>query len=142
MGMYTEFYFRGELRKDTPDYVIEFLRTAMGLDWQTAADPRITDSHEFFKTDRWALIFGASSAYFPMQPLSAFVIRNYGQQDTWELALHGSLKNYDGEIAKFFDWIDPFVYGSEGKFIGYELYEESDNPILYHKKVDSYSWRI
>ena len=44
------------------------------------------------------------------------------------------LKNYGGEIAKFLDWVDPYVDELPGKCIGWTWYEEEDQPTLIFKK--------
>jgi hypothetical protein len=54
---------------------------------------------------------------------------------------HANLKNYDDEIAKFFDWIDQYVEGSEGDFLGYSLYEETEPeqpPWCFFKKASNW----
>ena len=126
MGMYTEFFFRGELHQKTPVEVINFLDR-----WFNRERIQITTpDHEFFGTDRWRSLFSGGSAYFPALPESGFseVSR------AWELGIHSNFKNYGNEIPLFLDWISPYLYASEGQFLGYSLYEESDTPTLYHFK--------
>ncbi|UDL16402.1 hypothetical protein SEA_ZOOMAN_153 [Microbacterium phage Zooman] len=124
MGMYTEFFFRAELKKDTPQEVIDFLDA-----WFKGEEPAPLD-HDFFRRPRWESLLLGSSAYFPTLPNSSFAnVWGY-----WELGIHASLKNYGAEIDYFLDWIEPYVDGYKGDFLGYSLYEESEQPHLYWKR--------
>ena len=38
------------------------------------------------------------------------------------------LKNYDGEIAAFLDWVMPYIDEPEGTWIGHVFYEEWEQP--------------
>jgi hypothetical protein len=126
--MYTEFFFRVELKKDVPEYVVEV------LEWMCERDvdepPPIPD-HEFFKCPRWTMLFTCGSAYFPDSGLHKFRDSFWSGQQA--LFVHSSLKNYDGEIEKFCGWIDPYVDAPKGEFLGYSLYEEDDTPELIRK---------
>lgn len=46
------------------------------------------------------------------------------------------LKNYDDEIAEFFNWFSPLTTAEPGKCIGYSWYEEHDSPIFIYKCED------
>ena len=51
----------------------------------------------------------------------------------WFLLNRSDLKNYEGEIESFFDWVAPYAEkNSDKQFIGYELYEEDDEPTMYY----------
>jgi hypothetical protein len=50
----------------------------------------------------------------------------------WSLLGKGDIKNYEGEIEKFFEWIIPYVDGYPGDFIGYSRYEEDLKPTLIY----------
>lgn len=53
------------------------------------------------------------------------------------VSFRSSLKNYDGEIEAFFDWVTPHVVnsGAPGRvFIGYSLSEDATEPTLYYTK--------
>jgi hypothetical protein len=129
MGMYTEIMFRADLVADVPDDVIDVLRVMTGEISSIAKTP----SHPLFEEDRWDILGTGSSAYFPGGFRSRVSLGFYSGQ--WTVALHGNIKNYGSEIEKFFDWIDPYVDGSEGDFLGYSLYEENDVPTMYFKKA-------
>ena len=134
MGMYTEIYARGTLVKDTPDQVVAMLQHMVGEDH----DPVIMPEHELFKTERWSLLGRGASAYFPA---TSSTVYKDSYSNNWAFMLHANLKNYGNEIAKFFDWIEPYVEGSEGDFMGYSLYEETEPgqaPFCYFKQVDTW----
>lgn len=136
MGMYTEIYARGTLRKSTPQEVVDLLKIMAGD--KTPADLALPD-HELFKCYRWDVLGCGASAYFPATK-SVVALDDYSKN--WSFMFHANLKNYDGEIGKFFDWIDQYVEGIEGEFLGYHMYEETEPgeaPFCYFKKVSG--WR-
>jgi hypothetical protein len=134
--MYTEIHFRAELIKNVPEEVIKVLQHLIDREFaQEFTDP--LPDHELFQCPRWDLLARCNSAYFPDHPESFIHEDEYTGR--WHVTMNADLKNYGGEIAKFFDWIDPYVSGHEGQFLGYSLYEESDDPIIYHKQSAS-SW--
>lgn len=120
MGMYTEVFFRGEIRRDAPAELVDWLNSIVN---DPTGEHLPYDGHEFFNRPRWELVFNCSSAYFPTR--GAKFGKSYFDAD--ELFVHASLKDYDGEIAAFFDWIAPFVEGAPGDFLGYSLYEDTKN---------------
>jgi hypothetical protein len=132
--MYTEIYARGTLKRSTPQEVITILK-AMAME---AENPETLPEHELFKCYRWDVLGCGGSAYFPAT-LSTVYKDDYS--NNWAFLFHANLKNYDGEIGKFFDWIDQYVEGGEGEFMGYQLYEEHEPeqaPLCYFKKVQAW----
>lgn len=135
MGSYTEIYARGTLRKSTPQEVVDVLK-AMSMNGPT---PETLPDHELFKCQRWGYLGCGSSAYFPAT-VSTVYRDDYSKN--WAFLFHANLKNYDGEIGKFFDWIDQYVEGGEGEYLGYSMYEEPEPfqaPANYFKNVSG--WR-
>jgi hypothetical protein len=128
MGMYTEIFMRGELRGDLPAETMSMLRYLAGE--KDGEVPPLPD-HPFFQCDRWDYIGTMNSAYFPFESRSAVV--KSGWHTGHDIVIHSQLKNYDGEIEKFFDWIDPLLHMGEGAFLGYSLYEEAERPTIYQK---------
>ena len=128
MGMYTEIFFRAELVRDVPVQVVECLHAMTNFYHQA---PEELPDHPLFECSRWEILGCGGSAYFPVSQ-SSLQLDTYSGQ--WHVLFLSNLKNYSGEIGHFFDWIDPYVSGSEGEFLGYSLYEESNDPILFHKK--------
>lgn len=135
MGMYTEIYARGTLRKSTPQGVVDILKRMAG---HASPEDMPLPDHELFKTYRWDVLGCGASAYFPAT-LSSVYQDDYSKN--WAFMLHANLKNYDGEIGKFFDWIDQYVEGGEGEYLGYSMYEETEPgeaPQSYFKKVSGW----
>lgn len=134
MGMYTEIYARGTLKKDTPQEVVDALKAMTGTYDSTAALP----DHELFKCRRWDVLGCGASAYFPA---TTSLVYKDDYSKNWAFLFHANLKNYDGEIPKFFDWIDQYVEGGEGDYLGYHMYEETEPgqaPFSYFKKVSGW----
>ena len=127
MGMYTEIFFRAELRTDVPTKVIDLIRA-----WITNEVPDNLPDHPLFKCDRWGTLLNGGSAYFPTMVSPVFARGGFSHE--WELSFNSSLKNYDGEIQQFFDWINPYLRAVPGEFIGYHLYEADEVPTLMLKK--------
>lgn len=133
MGMYTEVYFRAEVSNEAA----EIMRYVSEEGFK--ASRWILPKHPFFDTERFPMVFSGRSAYFPGgQPLT--IVRaaddsyaKYGPDaDKWSLVeFRANLKDYDGEIDLFFDWVEPYVR-DEG-FMGYSLYEGRSIPISYSK---------
>lgn len=130
MGDYTEFFARGLLKKDTPEIVIDLLRTMAG----DFADPPILDypDHPLFKTRRWPHLGWTASAFWVTATESVIRKSNWSLGQ-WEFDFHASLKNYEGVIGKFFDWIDPYLELEQNEFIGYQINPGSLDPYLYRK---------
>lgn len=128
MGMYTELVLNCKIKKDTPQNVIDIL---LGMFEDGHDEPDILPEHEFFSCKRWASVGSCSGFYFVPFKLSSMqkLIDNY------YISTRSDLKNYDGEIEKFIDWLMPYIDGYEGKFLGYIRYEEDDAPTLINKIV-------
>lgn len=121
MGMYTEINMRANLRQDTPEEVLQVLEAmAFGAPILAASE---LPAHPLFESHRWYHLGVRGSYYFPKAGLSE-VVRPVHEWDAPRFSLHGDLKNYDNEIDKFFDWIDPYIDAEPGEFLGYSLYEE------------------
>jgi hypothetical protein len=138
--MYTEIFFRGTLMKDIPEEVVELLQLLVTGDFDEEMPEHLAliPEHEFFECSRYRWIFNCSSAYFPRHATS-FI--EYDKYSGWDVLVNADLKNYSGEIGKFFDWIQQYVSGPRGMFLGYSLYEEDEDPILFYKDTES-RWKF
>jgi hypothetical protein len=119
MGMYTEFYFRANL-KDGP--VTDWLeRQITGEEWFETG----FDDHEFFTLLRWSHVFTGGGAVY--QESRQAVFRRKGSPFIYDnkLVVASSLKNYGGEIEAFIEWIGPHLDMPKGDFLGYSLYEDT-----------------
>ena len=125
MGMYTELNIGVDLASDTPENVIAILKYMTGDETQLNFT---TPNHPLFTTEGWEIMLCCRSFYF------AGVERSFIEKDSilgqWKLSVRCSLKNYDSEIQKFMDFIQPYLdtYG----FLGYMRYEEDDYPTLIY----------
>lgn len=126
MGMYTEVFFRAYVDEAAAD-VLQRLRNG-----KLASAP----DHPFFSTERCSAVVNGGSSYFP--DANHFVVTGPALGGQFSVSFRANLKNYDDEIGKFFDWVQPHVFGFEGDFIGYTLYEEDDVPTLIYKIGDRY----
>ena len=134
MGMYTEFFYRAKLIEDVDPRVIELLQWKFGCGKTVSY---VLPDDEFFLCQRWNMLFRGTSAYFPESGLGSIRRSGWGEPPgQWLLVVHSSIKNYDHEIEKFCDWIDPYVDAAGDGFLGYSLYEEAENPTLIWKARD------
>lgn len=130
MGYYTELKFKAKLRDDTPENVINLLKRILiehdlGIErelFHTEDVFKPNLSHQFFKCERWYMLFLSTNWDNEMQGGKMYQIGN-----RWVIDLHTEFKNYDNEIDLFFDWIKPFVVGRKKKqFVGYYRGEFND----------------
>lgn len=128
MGMYTKLHLQVELKQDVSEAVIRHLQWMLGQNYK----PNPIIDHPLFKSDRAEFMLSSSSAYFPADAHTVLYVR-YGR---WHLNVDCDFKNYGDEVAKFTDWIMPYVEAPIGEFLGYSLYEEHDDfetPDLIYK---------
>lgn len=121
MGMYTEIYVNVDLKKETPDEIIEVLKAMCNME---GSDKKVLEPYP----DMWSCLFSNMSYYTPSTRCRSLTYDDITEQ--WSLLGKGDIKNYEKEIEKFFDWIIPYVDGYPGDFIGYHLYEEHRVPTL------------
>lgn len=118
MGMYTELVLKTEIKKNAPDQVHDILNFLFNGKDEPAEKP----DHAFFKFSQWKQI-GSGCSYFHVPfPLSKY--------DEGYIFSRSDLKNYDGEIQSFIEWLKPYIDGIEGVCIGWLWYEEEDAPTL------------
>lgn len=126
MGMYTDFCFDSELKKDTPEIVLDILNALMNENGNLST--MLLPNHPLFKAPRWQMLGWGDSYYFDAKP------RRYFKRDrisgTWVLNIRCNFKNYDDEIEKFIDWIKPYLEKTQGDFLGFKRYEEEREPTL------------
>lgn len=131
MGMYTELHYNAELVSDVPESVLAVLRYMLGMRNNA---PELPD-HPLFRTSRWHIMLTCDSYYFAADTHSTLRWDEIG--DCWYLCVRSNLKNYDQEIERFIEWVDPYVEAGEGEFLGFYRYEESENPTVIRKAQDS-----
>jgi hypothetical protein len=123
--MYTELIFGAALKKDTPNDVIESLKYMLG---------EVDDKPENFPLPdgRCEWLFRGSSAYFPISGVNSLSKDNIDNQ--WRLSTRSNIKNYEGEIQLFLDWIKPYISQGSGSRDMYAIvtYEEAREPMIYY----------
>jgi hypothetical protein len=127
MGMYTEFFLRVRLRRNTPVEIIDTL-DYMLRDKDRDEQDFLPPAHPLFETTRWNYML---RMYVGDGQMDSRLSRKYGDI---HLRVHTSLKNYENEIEKFVDWLTPYIdVFDDGQFLGWKQYEEWDAPaILVH----------
>jgi hypothetical protein len=122
MGMYTEIFVNVDLKEETPEEVIQTLKAICEKDHES---PLLND-----KPGRWFMLFNNGSYYTPSTQCAALTFDRIS--NNWSLIGKGDIKNYEGEIEAFFDYIRPWV---EDNFMGYMRYEEDDRPTIMCREV-------
>ena len=118
--MYTEMRVNCRLKKEATKQIVEVLQYL--ADGNTMNPPPFTlPAHPLFDCRRWRFLMRMSSAYFDDDP-SAAVVMWEGQ---WRVLSVANIKNYDGEIEKFIDWLRPYVDANPGEVWVEYRYEES-----------------
>tara|TARA_Y100000310_G_scaffold297071_1_gene329830 strand:+ start:905 stop:1540 length:636 start_codon:yes stop_codon:yes gene_type:complete len=102
--MYTSLVVSARLRASTPESVIE---TIKGL-----ASAEI-DARDVLGDSVYRQPLGGSSACFP-EPVTDVSQSGFTHEKEWSVCLVSNLKNYNGEISAFIDWLRPHVESGHG----------------------------
>lgn len=125
MGMYTELHFNCRLKRNVPPNVIEILEYML----HKRNDKPALPDHDLFSTGRWEHMLLSDSAYFYADTHSTLRV-DEGFNERHVLCIRCNLKNYEGEIEKFVDWIMPYLSTTPDNFLGFSRYEETEQPTL------------
>ena len=126
MGMYTELIFGADLKKDTPESVIEALKYMIGDIEEKPTNFPLPDG-----MCEW--LFKCSSYYFGVNiPVSKMWQDDISKN--WALSTRSNIKNYEGEIEAFLKWIKPYIDSGSGYRDMYAIviYEEAEAPNIYY----------
>lgn len=93
---------------------------------EDAPDP--LPEHPLFRTERWDVMLHMDSYYFDYKTTHLLKFDDVGV--AWSFNVTCNVKNYDGEIEAFVDWIMPYCDKYAGDFLGYSRYEETEEPRL------------
>jgi len=140
MGMYTEIVVKlnftrkqvGDNNFNILDYMFNPDTNLMTNDHKPLGSIEIPN-HEFFRCQRWDCVGNMSSFYHHPERVNSWIADRDNKDDVYLFA-RNDLKNYDGEIQKFFDWINTLNISYDGDFIGYSIYEEEKTPTIYNQK--------
>lgn len=148
MGTYTELIFGCEFKKDLPfviQQIIQYLIDDCGFKSFFTLKEYICNinfgdeylfnsiiNYPFFSTDRWERIFLSSSYYFGVnEPVNKFWFDDISE--SWRISTRSNIKNYDGEIEHFLDWIKPYISSGSGLNDLYAIVtHEQGIPKLYY----------
>ena len=135
MGMYTQLVMGASLTNEKYQEIKPILDYM--LENKPGDKKPDTPTHPLFNTPRWYFMLHGDSHYFDMK--SSSKITTYDYTDTVHLTIVCNIKNYDDEIAKFLDWISPYLDNEVGEFLGFTRYEEDAHPaLIYHRQPPFY----
>lgn len=127
MGEHVAFIMKCELKRDTPEQVIDTLKymtTPTALNQEYPNHPE----HPFFEEDRWenTLWFGGGEIW---DPKSTFTLNEGGP--VYTLNVRTSIKWGDEQIRLFLHWLVP--YSKTGGIVGYihPEYDRRPSRILF-----------
>ena len=125
MGTYTELIFGAELKKDTPNEVIETLKYMMG---------EVEKPNNFLLPyGKCEYLFQCSSYYFAVsKPLKKMWFDSISCR--WCISTRSNIKNYENEIETFLEWIKPYIDSGSGSRDMYAIVidEEREEPTIYY----------
>jgi hypothetical protein len=127
MGMYTELIFGAELKTETPEQVINALKYMIGDIENKPEDFPLPEG-------RCEWLFQTGSYYFAInESVSRIWFDNISK--SWRISTRSNIKNCEGEIEAFLEWIKPYIDRGSGERDMYAIviYEESDEPTIYYK---------
>lgn len=126
MGMYTELVLKAEIKNDVPDQVHAVLRHL----FSGGDEPATLPDHQLFRKPRWSLIGRGNSFYHTPFAVSRYEDPLHPGGKGGYIFSRSDLKNYDGEIEAFLDWVNPYLEHMPGDCIGWTWYEEAEAPTL------------
>ena len=126
MGMYTELIFGAELKKDTPNQVIESLKYMLGEIEEKPSDFPLPKGR-----CEW-LFQGGSYDFAISNSVNKMWFDTLGDQ--WKISTRFNIKNYNNEIETFLEWIKPYISQGSGNrdFYAIVTYEEDSEPTIYY----------
>jgi len=129
--MYTELVLKCCINDDVPPEVKQVLKCL----FSHGEDPETLPDHPFFSLPRWEMIGRCSSFYHHPNAVNSYWT-GFGNDDDrgGHLFSRSDIKNYDGEIESFIDWLRPYIDEEDDQCIGWTWYEEESAPTLIFKK--------
>lgn len=136
MGMFTEFYFRANIKEGAfADWLDQQINHEGWFE-----EPFDRDD-EFFEDTRWYMPFIGGGAVYQESRTPVFrrKAQDGGEPFCHQLVLAASFKGGNATADDFVKWITPHLKMSDGDFLGYSLYEDStdgsddyrEHPVLY-----------
>ena len=134
MGMYTELVLSARIDLSDKDFLSDLEYMVEGNDDLSKSYQNKTQHRLFQISNRWHYMLRSDSSYFSGTTHSDIFKNEDSFSPAWYLTVRCNLKNYDGEIEAFLDWLAPHI--SESGFLGYSRYEEFKNPTLIYLERD------
>jgi hypothetical protein len=130
MGMYTELIFGADLKKDTPKNIIEALKYIIGDIEEKPNDFPLPDG-------RCEWLFRGGSYYFGVNSAVSKMWKD-DISENYVISTRSNIKNYEGEIDAFLEWIKPYIESGSGCRDMYAIvtYEEAESPCIYYLHED------
>lgn len=136
MGMYTKVNLILPIKKETNKNILNIIIALFEGDglYDLIAKNLNIPEHEFFKENNKIWFPDSGGSYSFTGTVNSRI--RYDNLNEYAMVLHidTDFKNYNNEINKFLDWIEPYIDLSDDTFLGYSLYEEFTNPTLYFYK--------
>ena len=122
MGMYTELIFGAELKESTSNDIIESLRYFIGE----------SDVIPSFRLSGGRRLCRGSYYFGVNRPVNKMWFDDISK--TYHVSIRCNLKNYQGEIQEFLEWIEPYIESGSGEREMYAIvmYEEDYEPKIYY----------
>lgn len=124
--MYTELIFGASLKQDTPKNVVDALKYMLG-------EIQEKPNHFPLPDGRCEWLFQGGSHYFGISgPVNKMWQDDIGEN--WVLSTRSNIKNYEGEIESFLEWIKIYIDSGSGSRDMYAIvtYEEAESPNIYY----------
>jgi hypothetical protein len=136
MGMYTEFYFRANIKEgEFADWLDQQINHEGGFEKPFDPDP-------FWPHyDHWYMPFIGGGAVYQESRTPIFRLKTTGAGEPYhhQLVLASSYKGGNSTADDFVKWIGPYLDMHTGDFLGYSLYEDScDGADLYREHPHFY----
>jgi len=110
---------------DVPEDVLKVLRQMLG----NALNERQIDEydlpiHELFEDPSWEYVLKDNRECLVAE--SASVMRYDHDDGQYFLNIQTEKHNYNNEVERFVDWIDPYVDAFYGEYLGYKIRDGDD----------------
>ena len=124
--MYTELILGCELKKDTPQKVVDVLRWMSGDGEKPANLTEIFGVDDYFRFSQGSYYFGVCDGHSNLwfDDIS----------EAWHISARCNIKNYGGEIEGFLSWLKPHIDAGSGQrdFYAIVCYEEEAEPTIHY----------
>jgi hypothetical protein len=128
MGMYTELIFGASIKKDAPKEVINTLYYLVNF-------KKLWDDVPIEKsvTKGRNVLNGGGSYYFGVTDGVAKMWQDDIDKE-WKVSARHNIKNYEGEIENFLEWVKPYIESGSGhrEMYAIKMYEEMSEPTIYY----------